>query len=86
MKSPQSNILGFVLLFGFIGLLSYVVFSQSDKTIEKITSFDECAAAGYPIMESYPEQCRTPDGKVFVAEVKAPIEELKTATSSSTPQ
>jgi hypothetical protein len=25
-----------------------------------VTNFDECAAAGNPIMESYPEQCRDP--------------------------
>jgi len=31
-----------------------------------ITSFEECAAAGYPIMESYPEQCRSPEGQNFV--------------------
>ena len=32
-----------------------------------ITTFDECAAAGYPVMESYPRQCRTPgaDGQTF---------------------
>ncbi|MCI0597503.1 hypothetical protein L0Y34_00280 [Candidatus Parcubacteria bacterium] len=34
-----------------------------------ISSFAECAAAGYPIMESYPEQCLTPDGKHFVRDV-----------------
>lgn len=27
--------------------------------------FAECAAAGHPVMESYPRQCRTPDGRVF---------------------
>ena len=31
-----------------------------------INSFDACVTAGYPIQESYPEQCRTPDGKIFV--------------------
>ena len=36
-----------------------------------IKSFEECAAAGYPIMETYPEQCRTPDGRVFVRELQA---------------
>jgi hypothetical protein len=30
-----------------------------------IDSFEECAAAGYPIAESYPEQCFTPDGRSF---------------------
>ncbi len=28
--------------------------------------FEECVAAGNPVMESYPRQCRTPDGKHFV--------------------
>jgi len=32
---------------------------------QKVSSFEECAAAGYPIMESYPRQCRTPDGQTF---------------------
>jgi len=31
-----------------------------------IQSFEECAAAGNPVMESYPRQCRTADGKHFV--------------------
>ncbi len=31
-----------------------------------IHSFEECVAAGNPVMESYPRQCRTPDGKHFV--------------------
>lgn len=30
-----------------------------------IDSFEDCAAAGYPIMESYPEQCAVPGGKSF---------------------
>lgn len=37
-----------------------------NNNIEVITSFEDCKKAGYPVMESYPEQCRTPDGKVFV--------------------
>ena len=32
---------------------------------QEINSFEECAAAGYPIMESYPEQCAVPGGKTF---------------------
>ncbi len=30
-----------------------------------IDSFEDCAAAGNPVMESYPRQCRTPDGQHF---------------------
>ena len=39
-----------------------------------ITSFEECAAAGNPVMESYPRQCRVGD-ETFVEEIKLSIEE-----------
>ena len=34
-----------------------------------VLSFEDCAAAGYPVMESYPRQCRTPDGRLYVEEI-----------------
>ncbi|HLD71800.1 MAG TPA: Gmad2 immunoglobulin-like domain-containing protein, partial [Candidatus Peribacteraceae bacterium] len=34
-------------------------------TVQAIDSFEECAAAGYPIMESYPRQCRVPGGQTY---------------------
>ncbi len=34
----------------------------------QILTFEQCAAAGYPIIESYPRECRTPDGKTFVSQ------------------
>lgn len=39
-----------------------------------VTSFAECQGAGYPVSESSPEVCRTPDGKTFVkaSEEKSP--------------
>ena len=30
-----------------------------------ISSFEECAAAGYPVMESYPERCTAPGVGTF---------------------
>lgn len=35
----------------------------------EIDSFEDCVAAGYPVMESYPEQCATPDGKSFTRDI-----------------
>ncbi|MFA5853629.1 MAG: hypothetical protein WC866_00945 [Patescibacteria group bacterium] len=35
---------------------------------KQIESFEDCAAAGNPVMESYPRQCRA-DGKTFVEKV-----------------
>lgn len=31
-----------------------------------VQSFDECVAAGFPVMESHPRQCATQDGRTFV--------------------
>ena len=41
---------------------------QKSPSIQ-VSSFEECKNAGYPIMESYPEQCRTPDGKTFTENI-----------------
>jgi len=46
--------------------------SLTEATSQKnppVNSFDECEAAGYPVMESYPERCRTPDGRTFVRRI-----------------
>ena len=37
--------------------------------VEDITNFDECIAAGYPAMESYPRQCMTKDGESFTEDI-----------------
>ncbi|MHA7647982.1 PQQ-dependent sugar dehydrogenase [Nitrosopumilus sp. S4] len=37
--------------------------------LDNINSFEDCLAAGLPIMESYPRQCRTEDGKNFVEKI-----------------
>lgn len=34
-----------------------------------VTNFEECVAAGNPVMESYPRQCRSADGQLFVEEI-----------------
>jgi hypothetical protein len=50
-----------LILGGAVGYLAGYEHGSQDE----ITSFEECVAAGNPIMESYPEQCRTKDGKHF---------------------
>ncbi len=49
----------------------------------EINSFEECAKL-YPVMESYPEQCNTPDGKHFVRELSEE-EKDKIITSALSP-
>jgi len=40
--------------------------SDNGAAGQEIDSFEACTAAGNPIMESYPRQCRTKDGRLFV--------------------
>lgn len=68
-----------VVIYGFISsaiLLSSTANIQPTVTAQPtpspvgvINSFEDCEAAGYPIMESYPRQCRTSDGKHFVENI-----------------
>lgn len=37
--------------------------------LPEVKNFDECVKAGYPVMESYPRQCKIPDGKTFVEDL-----------------
>ncbi len=37
----------------------------------QVTNFDTCEAADYPVMESYPRQCKAPNGDIFVEELIA---------------
>ncbi len=64
------------LVIAFLAVLvavvvAFVVLRQendSDRFVS-IANFEECASAGYPIMESYPRQCRTPDDQTFVEDI-----------------
>ena len=52
-----------------LGIASgYVLSRQNKEDVDEVSvaNFEECASAGYPVMESYPKQCRTPSGKTFV--------------------
>jgi putative hemolysin len=35
----------------------------------KVATFEECESAGYAVIASTPEQCQTPDGKIFIKAV-----------------
>jgi len=62
-----------LLITGFF-LLKILI---KKPTPQVISSFEECARAGYPILESYPRQCKTPDGRTFTEKL-TPEEKEKT--------
>jgi len=72
MKKPAL----FIAPLAVLGVLLVVLgtfFGYRYIGMKSINSFDECAASGYPVMESYPAQCRTPDGRTFVEDVENPM-------------
>jgi len=67
-----------VAIIGIIFAIQGIVVNQAQQALDEyqqkvsqssITNFEECIAAGNPAMESYPRQCRTPDGKHFVESI-----------------
>ena len=42
------------------------------KSVGKVNDFEQCAKLGFPVMESYPRQCKA-DSKTFVEEINANI-------------
>lgn len=72
MKTLQ--IIGLLILAAILVGVSMVIYSLAPKMQARvpqivISNFEECAAAGNAIMESYPRQCRTKDGRHFVEDV-----------------
>jgi len=57
---------------------------QCQKYIKKqIFDFESCVAAGNPVMESFPRQCRSDDGQLFVEVI---IENLNDSTQRACTQ
>jgi hypothetical protein len=63
MTTASSRAIAAVVATGaIIGGFFYLTRSPDYSAI---STYDECRNAGFEIMESYPEQCRTPDGRTF---------------------
>ncbi|MBA7621029.1 hypothetical protein ES703_28386 [subsurface metagenome] len=52
----------------------FTVFKSGETPTPDINSFEECVSAGYPVLESYPRQCKTPDGKTFTEDIGNELE------------
>ena len=67
-----------ILILVVIGVLGYLILlnkKDGGKDLS-ITDFPSCAAAGNPIMESYPEQCRAPDGRTFTRDIGNELQKM----------
>jgi len=55
------------VVVGSVVAVSGCVYSNDPG--DSITNFNECIESGYPVMESHPRQCKTPDGRTFVEDI-----------------
>lgn len=62
------------IVFGVALLLIAGVSYFSGSRTQSVTTFAECAKAGNPIMESYPRQCRSKEGKTFREDIGNELE------------
>jgi hypothetical protein len=61
-----------LVLAGFL-VLFYLQQKKKNK-LALISSFEECEVAGYPVRESYPPFCTTPDGRTFAQDIGNELE------------
>lgn len=66
-----------VLLLVVFGLIAFVITSNNAKlrNLNDIDSFEDCIAAGFPALESYPRRCITSDGRSFTEIIEDEEEE-----------
>lgn len=80
MKKPLLFIAPIAVL-GVLLIILGIFFGYKYIEAKSVSNFEECVARGYPVMESYPEQCKTPDGRLFIREIDEPIEETPSPAS-----
>lgn len=71
MKKTVYGIIALAVLAIF--LFGYMYSKKVSAPTVPVTSFEECVQAGFPVMESYPRQCRDGDGVLYVEKIQETI-------------
>ncbi len=61
-------------LLALVAVAAALLWSRSAEEPMPITSFAECSAAGYPVMESWPPRCAVPNGPSFTLDIGNELE------------
>lgn len=84
MKRGLALVVSIFLILVAIGALLIFDIGRKEPVIT-LANFEECMAAGYPVMESYPRQCRTPDGQSFTEVIEIPATSTPAQPSPEAP-
>ena len=63
------KILATLIIIIVLAGIAYGAYFIGTRQAEVVASFEDCIAAGYPALESYPRVCKTPEGDTFVEDI-----------------
>lgn len=61
----------FILFLLFLAIAAFFLLKKKQVIV---ASFEDCVKAGFPVLESYPPQCKTSDGKSFSQKIGNELE------------
>ncbi len=67
----KNKSLWIVLAVLFVLVFSLILYFYRTSDSEEVASFKDCVEAGYPILETYPRQCKLPYGEIFVEDLES---------------
>jgi len=70
----KSLVLGILIIAALSLFVVALNLDLAERAPDEITTFEECVEAGNPVAESYPRQCRTEDGELFVEDIGNELE------------
>jgi len=73
MKKEYIIIIMVLIILGF-GITWQLNRNTAPIVSNIVANFEQCVAAGYPVQESYPDRCTTPDGKTFTRDIGNELE------------
>jgi len=62
-----------IVIFGGTAVY-FTMFKPGEAPPPSINSFEECLSAGYLVLESYPRQCKTPEGTTLTEDIGNELE------------
>lgn len=70
--------LSILAIIGLVIIGAIYFYYKEKVAIRNIQNFEDCKENGFPIQESYPSRCMTPDGRSFTEDASVPPTDLHT--------
>ena len=74
----NNKIIILIVVIAIVAVVGSVLFFKFKTPLseQQINSFDECVSAGYPVLESYPRQCKFSGERIFTEYIGNELEKI----------